>query len=155
MVTMEFGYAGGLTRQLVWAAAGIAAIEIPVAHLLLSRLHVAVAWGVTAASLAFVAWLLADWWAARWRPILLTDDAVVIPRGLRRVTTAAWGEVTGARAVASSDGLDGRARRTLYGAEATVVIETVGGDLAVSADEPHALVSAVRAAIAASSPREA
>lgn len=149
MVSMEFGYAGGLTRQFVWAAAAVAAIEIPVAHLLLTRVHPGLAWAVTAASVGVVGWILADWVAASRRPIRIEDDALVIPRGLRAVTTARLEEVTGARIVPGSDGLPKGALRTLYGAEATVVIETRAGAHAVSADDPAALVRAVTEVVAA------
>ncbi|SEJ63037.1 hypothetical protein [Demequina mangrovi] len=152
---MDFSYARGLARQLVLATAAVALVEIPVAHVLLTRWNGTVATVVTVASVLFVAYMLADWGAALRRPIRLEADRLVVARGLRRPCIVPLMGIAEVRTVPSSDGLPAGAGRTVYAGEANVLVAldrataaALGrAGVAVAADDPTALVTALRGAI--------
>ncbi|WP_062523241.1 hypothetical protein [Demequina silvatica] len=144
---MRFSYALGLPRQLVLTVVAVSAVEIPVAHLLLARWNPAVATAVTALSIAFIAYVLVDWVAAVRRPYVLTDDTLTLPRGLRAAVEVPTRRIVSVRAVPSNDGLSSQALRTVYAGEANVLLTLDDGTAhAVAADDPAALIAALRPA---------
>lgn len=68
---------------LLFALALVTAAEVAPVHLLLSRWSAVAAWIVTALSLYGMLWFVADWRAARLRPILLDVDTLWVRIGLR------------------------------------------------------------------------
>ncbi|WP_062517791.1 hypothetical protein [Demequina gelatinilytica] len=152
---MEFSYALGLPRQLVLAVTAVSLVEIPVAHLLLARWNPSVAIVVTAASILFIAYVLLDWVVAARRPLRLDGGSLTVNRGLRRPVVVPTAGIVDARTVPSSDNLPRGAARTVYAGEANLLIvldaataEALGRDaVAVAADDPRALVAALRAVI--------
>ncbi|WP_062304774.1 hypothetical protein [Demequina subtropica] len=152
---MEFSYALGLPRQLVLAVTAVSAVEIPVAHLLLARWNATVALVVTVASVLFIGYVLVDWVAAVRRPLRLEDGTLTVHRGLRRPVVVPVAGIVEARTVPSSDNLPRGAGRTLYAGEANVLLRLDAPTataldreaVAVAADDPGALVAAIRAVI--------
>ena len=61
----------------------VTAVELFPVHMLLSRWHPLIGWGVTVLSLYGVLWLLADFRATRRRAVVLTPDRLVLRAGLR------------------------------------------------------------------------
>ncbi|WP_062389751.1 hypothetical protein [Demequina iriomotensis] len=151
---MEFSYALGLPRQLVLSVTAVAAVEIPVAHVLLARWNGTVALAVTALSIAFIAYVLVDWVAAVRRPLRLDAAALTVHRGLRAPVVVPRDGIVEVRAVPSSDALPPGAARTVYAGEANVLValspaaaSSLGREaVAVAADDPSALIAALAAA---------
>ncbi|WP_062299922.1 hypothetical protein [Demequina maris] len=145
---MQFSYALGLARQLVLAVTAVSIIEIPVAHLLLSRWSTAVALVVTVLSVAFIGYVLVDWAAAVRRPITLEGGTLTLRRGLRRPVEVPAARIVAVRSAPSNDGLPKEALRTVYAGEANVLVELEDGSAhAVSLDDPAAFVRALEAVI--------
>ncbi len=152
---MEFSYALGLPRQLVLAVTAVSLVEIPVAHLLLARWSGTVATAVTVASVLFIGYVLIDWVAAVRRPLRLEGGTLTVHRGLRRPVAVPVAGIVEARTVPSSDNLPVGAGRTIYAGEANVLLTLDSPTaaalareaIAVAADDPGALVAAIRAVI--------
>ncbi|WP_062529998.1 hypothetical protein [Demequina rhizosphaerae] len=145
---MQFSYALGLARQLVLAVTAVAVIEIPVAHLLLSRWSTVVAVVITALSATFIGYVVVDWAAAVRRPITLDSGTLTLRRGLRRPVEVPVARIVAVRSVPSSDGLTKEALRTLYAGEANALVEVEDGSAhAVALDDPAAFVQALEAVI--------
>ncbi|WP_062318601.1 hypothetical protein [Demequina maris] len=145
---MAFSYALGLARQLVLAVTAVSLVEIPVAHLLLSRWSTAVAVVVTALSVVFIGYVLIDWAAAVRRPITLEGGTLTLRRGLRRPVAIPAARIVAVRTVPSSDGLTKEALRTVYAGEANALVEVEGGSThAVALDDPAAFVRALETVI--------
>lgn len=86
------GYGGTLVAVML-----LVALEGFVVHLLVARSHAILAWGLTLLTLYGALWFVADFRATVLRPILVTNDDVLIRAGLRCTLRAPRSAITSVR----------------------------------------------------------
>lgn len=92
---------------LVFALSLVVAAETVAVHALLSRWSVAAAWVLTALSVYSLLWLVADWRAARTRPLVVHGGELLVRVGLRWTGRVPRGAVADVQRPGVGERLDG------------------------------------------------